>query len=279
MTRTKIFFARTRHEYPSYADFWTLVEIAGFKICYVDQIQLERQAVYITTPWNGETAPALSAAVLVAGRRAAAKVIWWNLERPDVAPPRTFAQVLDEVAPLVHEIWVSDGAYASWDARLRLVTLGSHPALGSPAADRPLYDIAHLSYLWGRRENMIGSLERAGLRIAPGAWTADAKAATLSASRLMLSLHQYPQPPRVIAPIRCAVAAAYRLPFVTEELDSAPTPLTAKDYVSVTPATVVEQVVGLLREPERLDELSWQLFRKLCIEHPFDACVRQAVEA
>lgn len=276
--KTRIIFARTRHEYPSYADLWDLVDVAGFKTCYVDQIRLDRTAVYITTPWNGETEPALRAAQLVAGGRATARVIWWNLERPDTAS-KTLTTLLDEVAPLVAEVWVSDGAYAALDKRLRLVPMGSHPELGAPSVDRPLYDVAPYSYLWGRRADMVSELTRAGLRIAPPAWTPDEKRATLSASRVMLSLHQYPQPPRVIAPIRCAVAAAYRLPFITEALDSPPPPplVAESDYIQTTPADLVECVTSLLRDPDRCAALSWQLFCKLCIEHSFEACVRKAV--
>jgi hypothetical protein len=277
MSSPKIIFARTRHEYDSYADFWRLVEVSGFRICFVDQIDLGRSALYITTPWNGETEPALRAARERWGsRKAHAKVAWWNLEQWNEAPlgPR-----LDLACALVDAVWASDTAFAALDPRMSYVAFGGHPDLGCAIADRPLYDVAHLSYLWGRRENMINALAQAGLRIAPAVWTVDDKHATLSASRLMLSLHQYDRRPRVIAHLRCAMAAAYRLPLVTEEIDSVPTTLTAdKDYVSVTPETVVPVITALLRDHERMGDLSWRLFRQLCIEHRFDECIYRAAK-
>jgi hypothetical protein len=277
MAQPRVIFARTRHEYDSYKDLWYLVEVSGFRLIYVDEIDLHKNAIFVTTPWNGDTAPALAAARERSDSRGwtRAKMVWWNLEQWDEAPlgPR-----IDTAMSLCDAVWASDTAFAALDPRMSYVAFGSHPDLGCPLAERPLFDVAHLSYLWGRRANVVGALAAKGLRIAPAAWTRQDKHNTLAASRLMLSLHQYDRRPRVIAPLRCAMAAAYRLPFLTETIDSPPTTLTPDDYAVVSTENAVEVIAELLRDHDRLNDLSWRIFRQLCIEHRFDECIARAAK-
>lgn len=69
---SNIIFAKTRHVYQSYDDFWRLVALSGFETCYVDEIDHNRDATYIFTPTNGET--------LNGWDRGRARIIWWDLE-------------------------------------------------------------------------------------------------------------------------------------------------------------------------------------------------------
>ena len=40
-----IIFTRTRHTYDSYSDFWKLVELSGFNICFVDEIDISLENI------------------------------------------------------------------------------------------------------------------------------------------------------------------------------------------------------------------------------------------
>src|SRR6266404_2769198 len=75
-------FARTRYQYQSYSDFWRLVELSNFQTCYVDQIDLENDQIYITTPINGEHRPHINHRRSILKKAQQARVVTWMLERP-----------------------------------------------------------------------------------------------------------------------------------------------------------------------------------------------------
>ena len=260
-------FARTRHEYPSYSDFWRLVEVSGFQTCYVDEIDLSRDVVYILTPWNGETTPAL--------RRARAggstgKVIWWLLER-DLADG---GAVDEEALSLVDAVWVSDRSYADLHAKFDHVVLAGHPLFGAPCVAK-IYDVCHLAYLWGRRQAVIDELAKR-YRIAPEAFGQSAQDRFVATSRLMLNLHQYATA-KIIAPIRFAVAASYGLPLVSEDVVD-PSPLIdGQDFLSAPIEqipTVVDRVLG---DEDLRQRLAVRLRARLVLEHRFDLEVAKGI--
>lgn len=254
-----IVFAKTRHHYDSYTDFWELVRLSGFDTCYVDEIDRRLPNFYIFSPWNGEADPHLKTLGEGPGR-----IAWWCLERFD-AMSVPYIQALDQADPLVDEMWVSDRWIASLDPRLRHITMGSHPGLGNtPLA--PEYDFTHQSYAWGRRAIMYKSLKKKGLTEGPSAWGPQ-RDAVLRRSRLMLNLQQYPDP--VTAPLRFALAAAYHLPVVSETIRD-PYPLadliTCASYYDIP--TAVESTLGASGE---------SLHVRLCQELTFKNVIEASV--
>ena len=51
---TDIIFAKPVRHYDSYTDFWRLVELSGFPTIYVNEIDITKPGIYITSPMNGD---------------------------------------------------------------------------------------------------------------------------------------------------------------------------------------------------------------------------------
>lgn len=214
-------FARTQYHYDSYVDFWRLVEASEFKICTVDKMDLESDNTYITTPINGEHRPHITHRRSILKGPQKAKIIAWNLERPDGGrfsgqdPSGAVKEVYDDLLKYFDAVWASDRFLASMPAHPRsiYVTLGSHQDLSGPEKPFPgfSYDVAHMSYVTDRRKTILGTL---GLRQAPNAW-GEKRDGILRRTRAMLNIHQTPS--KVSEPLRIALAAAYRMPYLTEE--------------------------------------------------------------
>lgn len=264
--------ARTRWQYDSYKDFWTLVELSGLDTCYIDEIDLSRETVYVTTPMNGETRPAIESArtrVVSADRKA--RLVWWALERPDQDNAKPFKEEVDAALKFFDEVWVSDAHFASLDTRVRHVVLGSHPKLREGHVARPLYDFAHMSYVWGRRAEVIHELEKK-YEVAPNAWGAK-RAQILNATKVMFNTHQTPSP--IGEPLRFAIAAAFRLPLLTESL-AAPFPLErGRHFIDVPLDHMIDEAKGFLRRTD-LDKMGNELHDELCIHRTFANGVNEA---
>lgn len=215
-------FARTRYNYNSYSDLWMLVELSGFKTCFTDQMDLEADLVYITSPINGEQRPHIKHQRGILKGPQKAKIIFWNLERPDSHKPeigieQSIYDIYTEIFQHVDAIWSSDrwmsGIFR--DKRSIFCEMGSHAGLS--LTERPhngfIYDLSHLSYMTYRRESFFGTLKLMGLKMAPKCWGAE-RDAVLHQSKAMLNVHQTEAP--ICEPLRIAVAAAYRMPYITE---------------------------------------------------------------
>jgi len=268
-----IVFARTRWKYDSYTDFWRLVELAEFPTCWIDEIDLTRDVLYVTTPMNGETRPSVAAARERAGAARKARVAWWNLERPDVASGAPLGKVVSEALAWVDEAWVSDRHYRSLDQRQRHVVLASDSRLrdGPPLPRR--YDACHMSYVWGRRAMVLDAVGKAGIRMAPNGWGKE-RDEILSSSAAMLNVHQTPA--LIGEPLRFALAAAYALPMVSEELAD-PWPLAAgRDFVSARWAGLPEALAAAIADPA-LPEIGRALHQRLCVDRTFRSAVEEAL--
>lgn len=270
-----ITFVRTRHAYDSYVDFFRLVEAAGFPTVYVDEMDLSRRnCVYIFTPMNGELPPHLDR-----GRDRGCKVVWWNLERPTDPTHPASINALDST---VDAIWVSDRYYQTLHPRYEYVQLAGHRALAGPTAwqkGEKLWDICTLSYLWGRREDAVKKLEAQGLTVAPSAFGAEEQDNTLPACRVMLSLHQYMDLP-VIAPLRFAIAASYKLPIISERFEdklAGILVLASGSLHELVGGAKGGMIKGLLhpRTHDRLAQAGERLYDMLCVKTDF----RKEVEA
>lgn len=194
-------FVAPRKDYPSFRDFWRLVELAGFAIRYADEIDLEdAQATYIfATPGD-----------LPDCTGARARTLFWELEYTGDYAAHANQDTVDA-------IWSSDPAHARASGA-RYVLLGSHRGL-NPSAERlePVHDVTMLAYLTERRERVKARLANAAWPPDyPGHAGSDERHQVLRSTRLMLHVHQYDTP--ALAPLRLAIAAAYRLPVISEDV-------------------------------------------------------------
>jgi hypothetical protein len=226
---TDVIFVRTRHNYESYVDFWSLVELSGFPFVYVDQVDISQDAIYIISPMNGEWRAHINNQHR--DRKIVnAHLILWNLERPSGSAGsighygsqcRYLQHGLWENGKKVNqngeesygrfldEIWVSDSRLAD-ETGTRFVILGSHEDLGSPGNDKS-YDLVHMSYETNRRQTIYKKFNQD--RIAPNCW-GERRDQALKASKFALNIHQDQHPFQ--EPLRFALFAAYGLPIVSE---------------------------------------------------------------
>lgn len=209
-----IVFAMTRYVYDSYTDFWKLVELSGFDTCYIDEIDIRKPYIYITTPMNGEMPPHI---YNQAGRVHNAHLVHWCLERPSGAGglyqygKSNRAKIYDRT---LDDVWLSDRQMAI-ETNFRFVPLGSDYGLGEPCWDK-VYDIVHMSYITGRRGDAYGQFDPK--LIGPNCW-GKSRDYVLKHSRFALNIHQDQYPFQ--EPLRWALFAAYGLPMLTEEVKDA----------------------------------------------------------
>lgn len=214
-----IIFAKTRWDYASYVDYWALVELSGFNVVWLDEMDLsELDTTYIVSPMNGEFVPYMEQ-----HKGRVSEVLLWNLERPSgsgglqdyISGNR---QYMD--AGHLDGVIVSDRQLAR-DSGFKFMPLGSHHKLGVPGdADARLngYDLIHLSCYSNHRSYLFKTPEENepvidGLTVAANAWGHD-RHIRLMSSRFMLNVHQDEFP--YLEPLRFSLAAAYGLPILSE---------------------------------------------------------------
>lgn len=196
-------FARPRWDYQSYSDLWRLIELSGYPLIYIDEIDAQSDNTYIfsqpPTDWHhGWLNPT-------------ARIIYWAIE--------WYLDVDYSVIPGV-ELWSADKWYAD-RIGAKYVPMGSHFALNSQP-DSPSDKIYDVCTLWAgsySRYHAEDLLHRHLLTRAPNGW-GDERHRILSQSRMMVCVHQMPEA-RTIAPQRWALAAAYKLPIISETLADA----------------------------------------------------------
>lgn len=212
-----------------------------------------------------------------------ARVIWWYLERPDahrrkMSPQDLFRQSIEEVLQSwVDEVWVSERTMFSWDSRTRYVRLGGHPGLREAVPSVvPAFDVAHFGQLSPRRSRIISDLGRRGFSVTPGAWGSE-RAALLEASTLLLNIDRV-DGMHLSAPLRFVLAAAHRLPILTEaaaDLD----PLVPGESILQAPYEGLVELVAESLPRKDLLAIGNAGYRALCLEHPFRDEVLSALRA
>lgn len=280
---TDITFVRTRHLYESYQDFWRLVELSGFPIIYVDELDISKSGVHIVCPMNGEWRPHI---FNQKGKIFNAHLILWNLERPSgsagsVGQYGRNARMLmggiwEETGQpsgikFIDEVWVSDRKLAD-DQNLRFVVLGSDEGLGSPGDDKE-YSFCHMSYEVPRRISIYKHFLRD--LIGPNSWGAE-RDQVLKRSKFALNVHQdihwYQEP------LRFALFAAYGLPIISESLyDSFPW----SDEYMVT--AIWDNLVGKMKQVLSEDydpyrQMGLRARERMCNEYQFGKVVKEAVK-
>jgi hypothetical protein len=266
MSNNTIFFARPRHTYTSYADYYHLIELSGFPLIYVDEIEMDSDNVYIfSTPeaqwWKAFAAP----------RRA--RLIYWDLEHyPDV-------EFFDTNGV---EVWATDPAYAN-QKNVRFVLMGSHSGLALSGDEHPRpsqfeYDAILLAYMTYRRQVIEGGLKERGLRVAPNQnLHGMERDAILKQTRAMIHVHQRDDY-QALAPQRFALAAAYRLPLITETLpEHAPFGYSNLLMSSHEHLPAFAQMWLGRNDSRILEDYGWALHSFLCRDNTFRQCVERAL--
>jgi hypothetical protein len=221
-----IIFAHPDYVYPSYTDYRRLAELSGFETCRVSEVDISREAVYVVAPHQGEW-DANRSLWRDRGDEHNAVLVWWSLERPG---PLTlggycnvFRRVLNDLS--FDHVWSSD----RWirgevekqlgENRVTYVVLGSHEGLVWDDLRREDveqdYSIVHMSCEVGRRSNIWRGIEEKGYTVAENGWARDRHHKLLN-SRFMVNVHVDAWP--IMEPLRFALAAAYGLPIITEEV-------------------------------------------------------------
>ena len=190
-------FVRTRHTYESYADLWRLVELAGFPVCYADELDPASDDTYIVIVRNGENEAGWPGA--------RARIIHFHLE----------PHVEYDAWPGVAETWAADAWHAE-KIGARYVPMGSDARLkDGPDTRHAEYDVAYLGYMIPRRSDVLSGLAQRGARVSPTSAWGDERHKVLTHSTAYLHVHQVAEAP-AIPPLRMVVAAAYSLPVITE---------------------------------------------------------------
>jgi hypothetical protein len=253
-----IIFVKPRHDYGSMQDYWRLVELAGYRWCFEDQVNCyDPEACYILT-WFNTQDPFPD--------DTRARLICWNLEWADTP---LFENV---------EYWSADKWYADTHG-WKYVPVGSDKRLTDdyPYGEAPLlYDITLQMYRDpARRAHALKRLRDCGLTIAPDGW-GEARHQALLQSRCQVHIHQL-EGAHAVSPLRFAVAAAYALPMITERLNDAGVfqRCVIQSTYDGLPDCVTEKLRPI-RQAELLD-FGAALYERLCVELPFKKVIEASV--
>lgn len=290
---TDITFVRTNHFYESYQDFWRLVELSGFPTIYVNELDISKPGIYITSPMNEDWREHVNEEHKK-GKLNNAHLILWNIERPsgssgsvgeygrqqrylmgglwstgEKTKKRDNGEIVTSYGKFIDEVWVADRRLAD-DQALRFVVLGSDEGLGQPG-DEKTYDFCHMSYMIPRRTRIYDHFTNIG----PNSW-GDERDQVLKRSRFALNIHQdihwYQEP------LRFALFAAYGLPIISESLyDSYPW----SDEFMVT--SIYDSLVGRMRQALTEDyapyrDMGLRARERMCGEFRFRDMIIKAVK-
>jgi hypothetical protein len=267
-----VYFVRMREMldgyYDSYRDAFTLAELSGYPVIWLNEIDPDSDHTYILSPLNGSWTHGWE--------NPKARIILWDLEWRLETGAHEWGKSLLTVPPGVSEVWASDKWYAG-QIGARYVPLGSHPGLvqtEAPAQDH--FDIAPLSCQSqdGGRQHMMDLLMQKGLAIAPNAWNPE-RDKILKNTTAMLHIHQW-RGVRTVAPLRYAMAAAYGIPLIAEQVENRDI---FDNIVLFTDYDAMPEYVATMtrRYQAELRERGQTLHELLCGEYSFRNCVERAL--
>lgn len=254
-------FARPRYEYASYLDLYRLIELSGYPLIFLDEIDPQSDNTYICTVANGENQNGW--------QNPRARIILYDLEWH-----------LEGVSiPGIREIWAADRWYCS-KLMARYVPLGSHPGL-KLRPDSPngqIHDTATLWYVTGRRGQVLADFARYGVSTAPPCdlW-GEARHNVLMNSRCMVHVHQRDDA-FTVAPQRFALAAAYSLPMITETLTDCG--IFTQSYRLMSDIRHMGEFTRMWLQPrnsQRLQDYGHALHQLLCVDHTFRKVIESTV--
>lgn len=261
-----IVFAQTRTTYAPYADFWRIVQLSGFPIKYLDEIDWTAADTVIATPRNGEWS------AIPAVRQA--RLVHWMLERP-----RPERDEMNSIHQTADEIWASDTLLAE-QVGGRYVFLGGVETFANVnVLRRRDYDLIALMYWSPRRDGLRHELLEEGLTLVDpngncwGEWREQA----LNSSRIMLNAHQDEYP--WCEPIKFCLAGMYGLPLLSETSAGSGYWEPGFHYISAPLADLVTWAKYLLTDDVALARLGAHAWRLVCRDHTFKQEVEAAVKA
>jgi len=275
-------FVRSAKTYPTYSDFWRLVELSGFKTVGAGEADFQKAQVYIWSTLDHEFMETMDSFPKQARQ---AKLIFWNLERPDgsyrgrMDIRELFWKGTGELLSWADAVWVSDKGLATLDDRNVFAVLGGHPGLRQQAPLPAAQAIVHLGQRTPRRQAVLAKLREWGLAIAEPSW-GDERERALASSQLLLSVD------RVFgihfsSPLRYVLAAAYGLPIMSEEIEN-PYPLVAGKTVLMAPYEKLDLATAAVLKMEMaaayLLEVGEACRKLLCEEWTFRKGVMEALE-
>jgi len=260
-----IIFAKPVHLYESYSDLWRIVELSGYPIITIGDIDPASDNCYLfSTPdthWHDGTE-----------RRgwpdARARIIYFNIE--------WYMDVDYSAIPGV-EVWSADQWHAE-KTNTRYIPLGSHPGLKSypESPNGKVYDVVTLWASSFNRYRGLGQLREHNVALAPNGW-GDERHDSLMRSRVMCHVHQWPDKP-TCAPQRFALAAAYGLPMISETMANGG--IFTGDTILTHDMDGLGGFVAEWLKHERMAELNQHgaaLHELLCVEWGFRKVVEGAV--
>lgn len=263
-----VYFVKTVHEYQSYTDYWSLVRLSGYPIIDYDAVDVESDNCYIFTPINAEWETRWNDVSVKA------RMIAWDLEWRLKESSYEWPESALTKPSFVTDVWAGDRWYAE-RIGAQYVPLGSHPDLAYPVpADGHGWDVATLCYHSGRRQPIIAALKGAGLSLAPNAW-GDERAALLHGAKCVVHIHQH-EKVHTIAPLRFALAAAYRKPLISESVFDVGI---FGDSVLFADAEELDGYTAMMvrRYGDLLQHKADRLHETLCIRNTFRSFVEKAL--
>jgi hypothetical protein len=237
-----VIFAHPQTKYDSYTDYRRLAELSGFEIAdNIDSVDVNKKALYITCPHNGEVDAAMKARPKNDRK---CKVAMWFLERPAYEGSDKFkARTAELLATQLDYIWFSDCSMFKQVCHIpgtMFVPMGSDERLGEIAQNKT-YDFCHMSYCWGRR-GVINEIEG---KLGGNCW-GNERHEVLKNTKFMLNIHQ--DGDNYHEPLRFALCAAYAIPMISEECFD-PFPYVAGvDFVPVAYNDIKRRMHEILKE-------------------------------
>jgi hypothetical protein len=269
-----IAFAHPHTKYDSYTDFRKLAELTGFEICNVDQININKKTIYIICPHNGEVTAALK---VIPKNKRTCKVALWFLERPigkfEVFKARTKELLETEFDYIIF----SDRAMYNYVKHLngtKFVPCGSHTALGSLDHRDKQFDFCHMSYVWGRRGNVIDELTPC-LKVGPNCWGKDRHEVLLK-SRFMVNVHQ--DNDNFHEPLRFALCAAYGLPLISESCFDPYPYENGRDIITVPYGEMKNKIIQIIRDNNSYKDIGLRMWEKAVGPFSFVSNVKKFAE-
>jgi hypothetical protein len=264
-----IYFLTTRHEYGPYRDWLKLARLSGFEVIYFDEALAvdNKDNVYIASPSTGEWAHWKKGHLQ-------GKLILYQLEL-EIDGGNSVVEVVDEV-------WTGDVGQAR-RCGYRYVPLGGHPGLnelwephsgGTEFNVSKTLDVSQISYQVYRRQQVTNAMIDLGLKVGTQSnlWGMERTLELLS-SRVMVHVHQW-EAIQAVAPLRWAIAAAHKLPVISETVLD--TGIYGKTYMMHSDHEHLAPFVYMWLRPEnrnRMEDYAEGLYELLCKRYCFGTMV------
>jgi hypothetical protein len=268
----EIIFAHPTTSYDSYSDYRKLVAVSGFEVCNQDQIDINKDAIYITSPFNGDVEAAIKARPK---NKRKCKIVHWFLERPGDGIEKFEDWSKRLLENYLDELWFTGADMYKLVKHIggtKFVPAGSDERIGSREERTKSFDVCHMSYVYGRRDRIIHNLK---CRIGPNCW-GDARHNVLLESAFMINTHQDNK--NYYEPLRFALCAAYRIPMISEKCGDTFPYEDGVDFLSAPYDQLNNFFTTICKEgPQKHRAMAERMFEKACHKFKFENNIKNAV--